>query len=177
MFSFFNKWQKCYQSPFKLSKTVANCKEYTYIKYKRLFIICPQLPVVHRYLIRIVNKILTVSFSILSLTIKVQLFWEGHKNLHNFHHGFDLYLVNVKTIRKSAPSQKSSSPNYSTCANLTKWQFHNDFESLIFHSSLRQNNNKNYGFEVVHTLKTPKVYILSRIWARGFTWFLFIVIP
>ena len=29
---------------------------------------------------------------------KVQLFWEGHKNVHNRPDGFDIYLVNVKTI-------------------------------------------------------------------------------
>ena len=34
------------------------------------------------------------------LDIKVQLFWEGHKNLRNLPHGFDIYLVNVKTIRQ-----------------------------------------------------------------------------
>ena len=34
--------------------------------------------------------------------IKVQLFWEGHKNLRNLPHGFDIYLVNVKTMRKIA---------------------------------------------------------------------------
>ena len=33
---------------------------------------------------------------------KVQLFWEGHKNLHNLPHGFDIYLVSVKTMRKIA---------------------------------------------------------------------------
>ena len=33
---------------------------------------------------------------------KVQLFWEGHKNLHNLSHGFDIYLVNVKTMKKIA---------------------------------------------------------------------------
>ena len=33
---------------------------------------------------------------------KVQLFWEGHKNLHNLPHGFDIYLVNLKTISKIA---------------------------------------------------------------------------
>ena len=33
---------------------------------------------------------------------KVQLFWKGHKNLHHFPHGFDIYIVNVKTIRKMA---------------------------------------------------------------------------
>ena len=33
---------------------------------------------------------------------KVQLFWEGHKNLHIRPYGFDIYLLNVKTIRKIA---------------------------------------------------------------------------
>ena len=32
--------------------------------------------------------------------IKVQLFWEGHKNLRDLPQGFDIYLVNVKTMRK-----------------------------------------------------------------------------
>ena len=31
---------------------------------------------------------------------KVQLFWEGHKNLRHPPYGFDIYLVNVKTIRR-----------------------------------------------------------------------------
>ena len=31
---------------------------------------------------------------------KVQLFWEGHKNLRYPPYGFDIYLVNVKTIRR-----------------------------------------------------------------------------
>ena len=31
-----------------------------------------------------------------------QLFWEGQKNVRNFPHGFDIYLVNVKTMRKIA---------------------------------------------------------------------------
>ena len=34
---------------------------------------------------------------------KVQLFWESHKNLRNRPHGFDVYLVNVKTMRNIAP--------------------------------------------------------------------------
>ena len=34
--------------------------------------------------------------------IKVHLFWEGHKNLHDHPYGFDNYLVNIKTIRKIA---------------------------------------------------------------------------
>ena len=31
-----------------------------------------------------------------------QLFWEGHKNLLRPPHGFDIYLVNVKIIRRMA---------------------------------------------------------------------------
>ena len=34
------------------------------------------------------------------ISFKVQLFWEGHKNLRNLPYGFDIYLVNVKTIRQ-----------------------------------------------------------------------------
>jgi hypothetical protein len=34
---------------------------------------------------------------------KVQLFWEGHKNLHNLPHGFDVYYVTFITTRKIAP--------------------------------------------------------------------------
>ena len=37
-----------------------------------------------------------------NISVKVQLFWEGHKNLRNFPHDFDIYLVNVKTMRKIA---------------------------------------------------------------------------
>ena len=37
-----------------------------------------------------------------TLKVKDQLFWEGHKNLRNFPHGFDIYLVNDKTKRKIA---------------------------------------------------------------------------
>ena len=33
---------------------------------------------------------------------KVQLFWEGHKNVHNCPNGFEIYLVTVKTIRTIA---------------------------------------------------------------------------
>ena len=33
---------------------------------------------------------------------KVQLFWEGHKNLRHPPYDFDIYLVNVKTIRRIA---------------------------------------------------------------------------
>ena len=38
----------------------------------------------------------------MTLTYKVQLFWEGHKNLDYHPYGFDIYLVNVKTIRRMA---------------------------------------------------------------------------
>ena len=34
--------------------------------------------------------------------IKVQLFWEGHKNVRNRPYGFEIYLVYVKTIRTIA---------------------------------------------------------------------------
>ena len=34
--------------------------------------------------------------------IKVQLFWEGNKNLRYVLFGFDIYLVSVKTMRKIA---------------------------------------------------------------------------
>ena len=37
-----------------------------------------------------------------NLPAKVQFFWEGHKNLHNLPHGFEIYLVNIKTMRKIA---------------------------------------------------------------------------
>ena len=33
---------------------------------------------------------------ICTLKVKVQLFWEGHKNLRNLPHGFDIYLVTSK---------------------------------------------------------------------------------
>ena len=41
-----------------------------------------------------------VFFGIISF--KVQLFWEGHKNLCHPSYGSDIYLVNVKTIRRMA---------------------------------------------------------------------------
>ena len=31
---------------------------------------------------------------------KAQFFLEGHKSLRNLPHGFDIYLVNIKTMRK-----------------------------------------------------------------------------
>ena len=33
---------------------------------------------------------------------KVQLFWEGHKNVRNRPYGFEIYLVNVETMRTIA---------------------------------------------------------------------------
>ena len=32
-------------------------------------------------------------------SFKVQLFWEGHKNLQDLPHSFDIYSVNVKSLR------------------------------------------------------------------------------
>ena len=65
-------------------------------------------------------------FSLFKLTeSKVQLFWEGHKSLRNLPHGYDIYLVSVKTMRKIAqifcPSQKSWTLN--TTQNLMIWFF------------------------------------------------------
>ena len=37
--------------------------------------------------------------SLESFSSKVQLFWEGHKNERNRSYGFEIYLVNFKTIR------------------------------------------------------------------------------
>ena len=42
------------------------------------------------------------NFKKCGVSCKVQLFWEGHKNLHNLPHGFEIYLVNFKTMRKIA---------------------------------------------------------------------------
>ena len=35
-------------------------------------------------------------------SLKVQLFWEGHKNVRNCPYGFEIYLANVKTVRTIA---------------------------------------------------------------------------
>ena len=43
-----------------------------------------------------------IQIHVLNRSNKVQLFWEGHKNLRNLPHGFDIYLVSVKTMRKIA---------------------------------------------------------------------------
>ena len=40
--------------------------------------------------------------SVDNISVKVQLFWEGHKNVRNHPYGFEIYLVNVKTIRTIA---------------------------------------------------------------------------
>ena len=37
-----------------------------------------------------------------SLFFKVQLIWEGHKNLRNLPYGFDIYLLHLKPIRQIA---------------------------------------------------------------------------
>ena len=38
----------------------------------------------------------------LQYIVKVQLFWEGHKNVRNCFYGFEIYLVNIKTMRTIA---------------------------------------------------------------------------
>ena len=35
-------------------------------------------------------------------SFKGQLFWEGHKNVRNRPYGFEIYLVNIKTMRTIA---------------------------------------------------------------------------
>ena len=52
-----------------------------------------------------VGKIWKHDFKLLHAAIiilKVQLFWEGHKNVRNCLYGFEIYLVNIKTIRMIA---------------------------------------------------------------------------
>ena len=39
-----------------------------------------------------------VSRENLALQFKVQLFWEGHKNVRNRPYGFEIYLVNLKKM-------------------------------------------------------------------------------
>ena len=50
---------------------------------------------------------------------KVQLCWEGHKNSRNIPHGFDIYLLNVKTMRTIAQFFVAFSENL----NFTMWQW------------------------------------------------------
>ena len=57
------------------------------------------------------------------LHIKVQLFWEGHKNVCNRLYGFEIYLVNIKTMRTIAQMFVTFSEN-------TK--FHGYFISMKF---------------------------------------------
>ena len=51
------------------------------------------------------------------LQFKVQLFWEGHKNGCNRPYGFEIYLVNVKTLRTIAQIFVAFSEklNFTTC--------------------------------------------------------------
>ena len=49
---------------------------------------------------------------------KVQLFWEGHKNVRNCPYGFEIYLVNVKTMRKIAKNFVA----FSEKLNFTIWK-------------------------------------------------------
>ena len=52
--------------------------------------------------LRISNLKLSLKQIAILIAIKVQLFWEDHKNLRNRPHVFDIYLVNVKTMRMIA---------------------------------------------------------------------------
>ena len=73
---------------------------------------------------------------------KVQLFWEGHKNVRNRPYGFEIYLVNVKTIRTIAHifvafSEKLNFKKWNAlsekkpplCSSL--WQYTNTLDKLI----------------------------------------------
>ena len=62
---------------------------------------------------------------------KYQLFWEGHKNLYNLPHGFEIYLVNVKTIRQIAQifTAFSEKLNFTTYAAISASSY-----VLIFHT-------------------------------------------
>ena len=42
------------------------------------------------------------SYKVVNRFDKVQLFWKGHKNVRNGPYGFEIYLVNVKTVRTIA---------------------------------------------------------------------------
>ena len=60
---------------------------------------------------------------------KVQLFWEGHKNLLNRPYGFEIYLVNVKTTRNIAQIFVAFSEklNFSVWVELSSlWEFKAD---------------------------------------------------
>ena len=49
---------------------------------------------------------------------KVKLFWEGHKNLHNIPHGFEIYLVNFTALMgRSALNQQNYKIHLSFCSN------------------------------------------------------------
>ena len=57
---------------------------------------------------------------------KVQIFRDGHKDLSNLPHGFNIYLVNVKTIRKIAQifvafSEKLNFPTFKIWQNKIAW--------------------------------------------------------
>ena len=81
---------------------------------------------------------------LLSHIAKVQLFWEFHKNLHNLPHGFDIYLVNIKTMRFKISGQPcGNSTSYVYFATYRKgliisnsWILTSASFHLIFASSL-----------------------------------------
>ena len=65
------------------------------------------------YLIILKSNLIHICFSI-SQTLKVQTFWEAHKNLRNLPHALYIYLVNVQTMMKIFSNFVcfSESPNF-----------------------------------------------------------------
>ena len=81
------------------------------------------------------------------LLLKVQLFWEGHKNVRNPPYGFEIYSVNIKTLRTIAQifvalSEKLNFKNIDMiCFSLKKWTTWWKFDANIL---LIRNWSKNY---------------------------------
>ena len=61
--------------------------------------------------------------------LKVKLFWKGHKNVRNRPYGFEIYLVNVKTIRTIAQIFVA----FSEKLNFTKFVFMIFFIHSLWH--------------------------------------------
>ena len=55
--------------------------------------------------------------------IKVQLFWEGHKNLGHPPYGFDIYLKNIKTIRRILKSRNAGIPVFGFSRLNGQWRW------------------------------------------------------
>ena len=57
---------------------------------------------VHTQTLRKKNNKDHIAWKINWISFKVQLFWEGHKNMRNRPYAFEIYLVNVKAMRTIA---------------------------------------------------------------------------